>query len=110
MQYETTGMTPEGKPLVYREMFKLFLKEKIPIDLLAIQTIKEGMEPDWFAEIEGALQIGISEESIINVFRRVFKVVYPEIWLLKISETKAYMRLRYKPYKRPIKTIKSEFL
>jgi len=94
----TTGHTPDKTPLVFADLFRIKIREGLPIDLLVKKVKDLGNEIDWNAEIEGALKIGLSKESILKWLKDAFKRLYPDMYLLHLEKAKWYLRLRPKSY------------
>lgn len=102
----TTGYTSNKIPLVFTEIFKVKIREQLPIDLLAKKVSDCGYVIDWFAEVEGALKLGINQESILKTLMQAYEHLYPDIHKLELEKVKWYLRLRPKPIN-PDATIKT---
>lgn len=91
----TTGAMHKT-PTVFTDIFKVKIKEGLPLDLLAKKITDSGYLIDWNAEIEGALKLGIAEDSILKNLSQAFTYLYPGMQNLEIEKAKWYLRLRPK--------------
>jgi len=103
----TTGRTPDRTPTVFTDIFKVAYRERLPIDLLVKKVIDDGYVIDWDAEIEGALKLGITQETILKGLGTAYKYLYPDLHLYYLEKAKWYLRLRPKKVGNPDHTIKT---
>lgn len=72
-----TGQTPDGKTVVYASLFKWKDQEGLPLDITINHIAKEGYIPNWLAELEGGLWLGLSIEQIMSELNEAFQLLYP---------------------------------
>lgn len=92
-----TGKTDDGKQVVYASLFKWKDQEGLPIDISVKKMEADGFVPDWLAELEGGLWVGLSLEHIVTELNEVFHILYPEKKQELMERVNNYIEFRQTP-------------